>query len=64
MLHSFLELIADATVNMTAMSVEAKEMTGGSSVDVCVTSGITGDIECDLVVSLQSNDVKASELFE
>ena len=50
---------------MTAMSVDANEMTGvNTSVEVCVASGITGNIECDLVVSLQSNSVKASELFE
>ena len=49
---------------MTAMSVNVNEMTGGSTVEVCVASGITRNIECDLVVSLQSNGVKASELFE
>ena len=50
---------------MTAMAVNANEMTGViTSVEVCVASGIAGNIECDLVVSLQSNNVKASELFE
>ena len=46
------------------MSVDVNEMTGGSTVEVCVASGIVGNIECDLEVSLQSNSVKASELFE
>ena len=51
-------LFTDATVTIDAMANPSE--TDGS-VDVCVNPGITGEVQADLTVTLETNNGKASE---
>ena len=51
-------LFTDATVTIDA-TANPSETDG--SVNVCVNPGITGEVQADLIVTLEANDGKASE---
>ena len=55
--------LTDATVRMAEMEVDVDEDVATGTRDVCVNSGITGDIELELEVLLESNNGKASEFI-
>ena len=60
MLSSLSTCLTDAVVTMMHTTRAVTESIDGSAVDVCVMSGIAGNIERDLVVTLTTDYGNAS----